>query len=567
MQTAGQGTLLATFQKRMGQDFKLSKALNENGSKKGKPMWHICFSIILIPLTASTFAAYYGFISWIIPAIFAIALLVAIYDIFQTKHTILRNFPLLGHFRYMLEAIRPEMQQYFIESDTNGAPVSRIFRNTIYQKAKGDLETVPFGSELNLYAPDYRWVNHSCFPTSMPKEEFRVRIGGKHCSRPYLASLLNISAMSYGSLGKAAIRALGRGALAGNFYHNTGEGGLSPYHVESGADIVWQLGTAYFGARDENGNFDPEAFSERARLPQVKMIEIKISQGAKPGHGGMLPGEKVSEEIAKIRRVTVGKTVLSPSGHTAFTNPREMCLFIQKLRELSDGKPVGIKFCLGRRNEFVNMCEAMIETGFLPDFITVDGGEGGTGAAPFDFINYVGSPLNEALLFVDRTLVEFNLREDIKVIASGKVFTGFDMFEKLALGADLCNSARGMMIAIGCIQAYRCNTNNCPTGIATNKESLERGLDITDKGHRVNNFHKRTVLSLSDLISAAGLHSPEEIELQHISTRFLGRILTLEEVHKHTAELSVHESTFNNKAPQGEHQSKTPVDDKNRSFT
>lgn len=525
-------------------------------------MWKMCLTFIVIPLLVSLTAFYYGWLGPTIPTIFAIFLIIAIHDMFQTKHAILRNFPLIGHFRYLLEGLRPEIQQYFIESDTNGAPVPRMHRATIYQKAKNDLETVPFGSELNLYADNYRWINHSSFPTRVSEEEFRVRIGGDHCSQPYFASLLNISAMSYGSLGKAAVRALGKGAKAGGFYHNTGEGGLSPYHLESGADICWQLGTAYFSARDEKGNFDPIAFAENAKHPQVKMIEIKISQGAKPGHGGVLPGSKVTEEIAKIRRVTPGKTVFSPPGHTAYKNPLEMCYFIQKVRELSGGKPVGIKLCIGKRDDFINMCEAMVKTGLLPDFITVDGGEGGTGAAPFDFINYVGSPLNEGLLFVDRTLKDFKIRNKIKVIASGKVFTGFDMFEKLALGADLCNSGRGMMIALGCIQAYRCNTNNCPTGIATNKESLERGLDVTDKGHRVCNYHRKTVKSLSELISAAGLQAPDDIELKHISTRFMSRILTLEEVYRHTAELSKHEEHDRHHEPQGEALKKTPVDDR-----
>ncbi len=488
-------------------------------------------------------------------------LLLGIRDITQKKHTILRNFPVIGHFRYLLESIRPEIQQYFVESDTNGAPVSRIFRNAIYQKAKGDIETVPFGTELNVYNDQYKWVNHSSFPAEVHDKEFRVRIGGDHCTQPYEASLLNISAMSYGALGHVAIQALGKGAKLGGFYHNTGEGGLSPHHLGTGADIVWQLGTAYFGARDSDGRFHPESFAERAILPQVKMIEIKISQGAKPGHGGVLPGAKVTEEIARIRRVTPGKTVISPPGHSAFKNPHEMCEFIQQLRELSGGKPVGIKLCLGRRDDFVQMCQAMVETKLMPDFITIDGGEGGTGAAPFDFINYVGSPLNEALYFVDTCLRGYKIRDKIKIIASGKVFTGFDMFEKLALGAELCNSARGMMIAIGCIQAYRCNMNTCPTGIATNDEALQRGLNVADKSHRVCNFHRKTVIALSELMAAAGLVDPDEIELKHISTRYRNRIRTLEEVYKHTADLSENESFDSQFEPQTEYQRPTPVDD------
>ena len=364
--------------------------------------------------------------------------------------------------------------------------------------------------------------------------------------------------MSYGSLSKAAITALGRGAKAGGFYHNTGEGGLSPYHLETGADLVWQLGTAYFSARDERGYFDPQSFREKAILPQVKMIEIKISQGAKPGHGGILPGEKVNAEIAAIRRVPVGKTVISPPGHTAFTTPKELCLFIAKLRELSGGKPIGFKLCLGRREEFVKICEAMIETGVTPDFITIDGGEGGTGAAPFDFINFVGSPLKEALYFVDSTLQEFGIRDQVKVIASGKVMTGFNIFEKLALGADLCNSARGMMLALGCIQAYRCNSNKCPTGIATSDPSLVKGLDIEDKAVRVANFHRKTLSSLAELLGAAGLHHPEQVNLEHISCRQDGRILTLEEYYDRTMDLSAREQRNQQTEPRGEPAAPTP---------
>jgi glutamate synthase domain-containing protein 2 len=524
-------------------------------------MWRRILLIFFILLLISAALASLHWSGTVLAVFFGALLMVGVRDLLQKKHTILRNFPIIGHFRYLLESIRPEIQQYFVESDTNGAPVPRIFRNAIYQRAKGDIETVPFGSELNLYADSYKWINHSCFPAEIHDKEFRVRIGGEHCTQPYEASLLNISAMSYGALGHVAISALGKGAKLGGFYHNTGEGGLSPYHLATGADIVWQLGTAYFGARDSEGRFSPEAFAENATLAQVKMIEIKISQGAKPGHGGVLPGAKVTEEIAKIRRVTPGKTVVSPPGHSAFKNPLEMCKFIQQLRQLSGGKPVGIKFCLGRRDDFIQMCEAMRDSQLLPDFITVDGGEGGTGAAPFDFINYVGSPLNEALYFVDTCLTEFGLRKKIRVIASGKVFTGYDMFEKLALGADLCNSARGMMIALGCIQAYRCNTNSCPTGIATNDEALQRGLNVADKSVRVNNYHNKTVLALSELMAAAGLVNPEEIELKHISTRYRNRIRTLEEVYKHTADLSHHESHDRQADLQTQPQRPTPVDD------
>lgn len=499
-----------------------------------------------------------SWISILWPMIFSFLFAIAVYDCVQKRHAILRNFPLVGHIRYLLEMVRPEIQQYFIESDVTEDPISRIYRSVVYAESKGELASVPFGSELDLYASDYKWVNHSCFPVEIDHKDFRVKIGNNQCRQPYMASLLNISAMSYGSLGKAAVRALGSGAAKGGFYHNTGEGGLSPYHLESGADLVWQLGTAYFGARDRDGYFDGEAFRAQALHPHVKMIEIKLSQGAKPGHGGMLPGEKVTAEIARIRKVEVGKTVLSPPGHTAFTTPRELCEFIKKLRDLCEGKPIGIKLCLGRREEFLKICEAMIETQTFPDFITIDGGEGGTGAAPFDFINFVGSPLKEALFFADITLKHYGIREQVKLIASGKVFTGFNIFEKLALGADLCNSARGMMLALGCIQAYRCNTNRCPTGITTSDPSLMAGLDVTDKAERVARFHRRTVESLSDLMGAAGLHSPDEISLTHISARKDGRILTLAELYEPAKELSIHEKHGRHKEPVGEPQNPKP---------
>jgi glutamate synthase domain-containing protein 2 len=509
------------------------------------------FTVAFLFLFCSA-GAYYHWSSPGWAVFFGALFFLGIYDVTQKRHAILRNFPVLGHFRYLLELVRPEIQQYFIESDISGAPISRVYRSVVYEKAKSELETVPFGSELDLYAPDYKWVNHSCFPVQCSESDFRIRIGNSQCRQPYNASLFNISAMSYGSLSSAAITALGNGAKAGGFYHNTGEGGLSPYHLATGADLVWQLGTAYFGARDQRGYFDPESFQKRAAHPNVKMIEIKISQGAKPGHGGILPGVKVDAEIAQIRQVEQGKTVVSPPGHTAFTTPDELCLFIDKLRTLTNGKPIGFKLCLGRREEFIQICEAIQKSKIYPDFITIDGGEGGTGAAPFDFINFVGSPLREALYFVDCTLKQFGLREHIRVIASGKVLTAFNLFEKLALGADLCNSARGMMLALGCIQSYRCNTNKCPTGITTNQPSLVSGLDITDKSVRVESYHRKTMEALCELLGAAGLHSAREVALKHISCRHDGRVFTLAELYSHTAELSEHEQRARHVASQGE---------------
>ncbi|MEK7690787.1 MAG: FMN-binding glutamate synthase family protein, partial [Bdellovibrionota bacterium] len=426
---------------------------------------------------------------------------------------------LLGHFRYLLEEIRPEVQQYFIENNEDGMPFSREARNVVYQRAKGALDTIPFGTQHDVYKVGYEWINHSLMPKTPQHVEPRVLVGGKHCKQPYSSSRLNISAMSYGALSQRAVLALNEGAKIGGFAHNTGEGGLSPYHRKPGGDIVWQIGTGYFGCRDQQGKFNPKLFKETAAFPTVKMIEIKLSQGAKPGHGGILPGKKVTREIAEIRGVEMGKDVVSPPAHSAFSSPMELLAFIQKLRDLSDGKPVGFKLCLGKRREFFALCKAMKETGITPDFITVDGGEGGTGAAPLEFSNSIGTPLNDALIFVHNALVGTELRDQIKVIASGKVTTGFHIAAKLALGADLCNSARGMLFALGCIQALRCNSNTCPTGIATQRPDLVRGLDVEDKAQRVARFQDGTIHSFLDVIAAAGLTHPSELRPWHIQRR------------------------------------------------
>ena len=444
---------------------------------------------------------------------------VGVLDVAQKKQAIRRNFPLLGHGRYLLESIRPEINQYFIESNWDGMPFNRERRSVVYQRAKGQVDTIPFGTQLDVYAMDYEWINHSLVPKAVLHEEPRILIGERNCKQPYAASVYNISAMSYGSLSKNAVLALNGGAKMGGFYHNTGEGGLSPYHLEPGGDIVWQIGTGYFSARDKEGRFSAEEFQKRATLPQVKMIEVKLSQGAKPGHGGILPAKKVSAEIAEIRGVEMGRDVLSPPGHTAFSTPKGLLEFIARLRELSGGKPVGFKLCLGKHREFMAIVKAMITTGITPDFITVDGAEGGTGAAPLEFSNYVGTPLNDALNFVHNCLVGAGLRDRIRLICSGKVTTGFAIASKLALGADLCNSARGMMFALGCIQALRCNSNTCPTGVATQDPELVSGLDVTDKRVRVRNFHKATVHSFLEVIAAAGIAHPSEIRPWHIQRR------------------------------------------------
>ncbi|GAB4019971.1 MAG: FMN-binding glutamate synthase family protein [Bdellovibrio sp.] len=413
-----------------------------------------------------------------------------------------------------MEILRPKIYQYFIESDTDGTPISRIYRSVVYQRAKEQLSSTPFGTQLDVYQPGYEWINHSIYPKDLRKldvSNLRTIIGGKDCKQPYNASILNISAMSFGALSPSAIESLNWGAKTGGFAHNTGEGGISPYHLKHGGDIIWQIGTGYFGCRDENGNFNPEAFKERAQLPNVKMIEIKLSQGAKPGHGGILPAEKNTAEIAAIRLVKPNTTVHSPSFHTAFSGAEGLLGFVKQLRDLSGGKPVGFKLCVGRPEEFEDICKAMIKTKILPDFITIDGGEGGTGAAPLEFSNFVGTPLRDGLVRVVNMLKAYDLKKDIKLIVSGKILTGFDIVRNLSLGADACNSARGMMLALGCIQALTCNSNHCPTGVATQDPHLYKGLVVKDKYLRVAHFHQHTLESVAELIAAAGMNSPAEL--------------------------------------------------------
>ena len=446
-------------------------------------------------------------------------LVVGLRDATQTRKAVLRNFPVLGHGRYLLEMIRPEINQYFIESDTDGTPFSRNMRSVVYQRAKDDLDTLPFGTQLDVYAVGYEWINHS-FRAHHPGESVpRVMVGESNCSQPYSASVLNISAMSFGALSKNAILALSHGAKAGGFAHNTGEGGISAYHQEGGADLIWQIGTGYFGCRAADGGFDPDKFQERAKLAAVKMIELKLSQGAKPGHGGILPAAKLTEEISQIRGVPMGEDVNSPPAHRTFDTPLGMLDFITDLRKLSGGKPVGIKLCVGARSEFMGLCKAMAETGQHPDFITVDGSEGGTGAAPLEFSNSLGTPLSEGLAFVHNCLTGFRLRDRVRIIAAGKIVTGFHMAKAMALGADMCYSARSMMMALGCIQARRCNANDCPVGVATQREELVIGLDVGDKRVRVARFHRETVKSLNEILGAAGLNAPADLTPRHIMRR------------------------------------------------
>ncbi len=455
-------------------------------------------------------------------------------DMLQTQQSIRRNFPVLGRLRYVFEDLRPKIQQYFVESDTDGSPINRNDRSVIYQRAKKQVDTTPFGTQLNVYAEGYEWMSHSIVPMDFHTIDHhpRVRVGNKDCKQPYQASVLNISAMSFGSLSSQAVEALNAGAKIGSFAHNTGEGGLSPYHLKQGGDIIWQIGTGYFGARDEHGKFSPDAFQKNATRPEVKMIELKLSQGAKPGHGGILPAKKNTPEVAAIRLVKPGTTVFSPPFHSAFSTPKEMIAFLNQMRTLSGGKPVGFKLCVGRKSEFISVCKAMVEMDSYPDFITIDGGEGGTGAAPPEFSNFVGMPLQDGLAFVDNVLKGFDIRQHIRLIASGKILTGFHILRAIALGADMCSSARAMMMALGCIQALECNKNSCPTGVATQDPVLVKGLVVEDKKVRVANFHKNTVESFVELMAASGIDNPQKLNRHQISRRvFMNEVLTLEEIY------------------------------------
>ena len=421
----------------------------------------------------------------------------------QHKHAILRNFPVLGYFRYLFEMIAPEIQQYFIERSTDGKPFSRNERSLVYQRAKNIDSTTPFGTQLNINTSNYEGIKHSIFPAVVNEDLPRVLVGGPDCKQPYAASLLNISAMSFGSLSENAVIALNKGAKKGGFYHNTGEGGLTQFHLQGG-DVTWQIGTGYFGCRTADGNFDSEKFAEKTKHPEVKMIEIKLSQGAKPGHGGVLPASKNTEEIAKIRGVEPHTTILSPPSHSAFSDAKGLIAFIAQLRSLSNGKPIGFKLCIGQTSEFELICQEMVVQNCFPDFITVDGAEGGTGAAPLEFADGVGMPFEPALIFVNKTLINLGIRDHIKIISSGKIISGYSILRAVAMGADICNSARGFMFSLGCIQALRCNNNSCPTGVATQDKMLMKGLVVTDKSERVYHYHKNTLHSANELLAAAG---------------------------------------------------------------
>jgi glutamate synthase domain-containing protein 2 len=459
-------------------------------------------------------------IYWLAPALFfGFFVLVGVWDFTQSRQAIRRNYPVIAHMRFFMEYIRPEIRQYFLEADRDESPFSRAQRSIVYQRAKNIIDKRPYGTQLDLYQAQYEWINHSIVPVDIASHDFRIPIGEGRCAKPYSASVFNISAMSFGALSANAIMALNEGARRGGFFHDTGEGSISRWHRERGGDLVWEIGSGYFGCRDAEGRFDEKQFARNASSGQVKMIEVKLSQGAKPGHGGVLPGAKVTEEISEARGVPMGVDCVSPARHSSFSTPVELLQFVTRLRELSGGKPTGIKLAIGHPWEWFGIVKAMVETGMTPDFVVVDGAEGGTGAAPLEFTDHVGAPLREGLMLVHNSLVGTNLRDRIRVGASGKVITAFDVARTMAIGADWCNSARGFMFALGCIQAQACHTGRCPTGVATQDAKRMRALHVPDKAERIHNFHENTLKALKELLGAAGLSHPSDLGPQHIVRR------------------------------------------------
>lgn len=485
----------------------------------------LLFAVLLVLIGGVTWWHEHS-LQWLL-IVGGVLLLVGVRDLRQKKHAVLRNYPLIGHLRFLLEWVRPEVRQYFIEGDREAVPFSRQQRSLVYQRSKGESDKRPFGTQMDVMLARHEWLNHSIQPSRIPSHDFRVSIGGSgRCTQPYSVSLFNISAMSFGALSANAILALNGGAKKGNFAHDTGEGSISQYHRVHGGDLIWEIGSGYFGCRNDDGTFNADKFAANARDPQVKMIELKLSQGAKPGHGGVLPGAKVTAEIAAARGVPQGVDCISPATHSAFSTPIEMLEFIDRLRTLSGGKPTGFKFCIGHPWEWFALAKAMRETGLLPDFIVVDGGEGGTGAAPLEFTDHVGTPLQEALRLVHNTLVGLNLRDRIKIGCAGKIVSAFDIVRSLALGADWCNSARGFMFALGCIQAQSCHTGACPTGVTSQDPLRQRALVVPTKMERVWRFHQNTLEAVRELVQAAGLPHPNQLTADHIVRR-----VTEHEVH------------------------------------
>jgi glutamate synthase domain-containing protein 2 len=479
--------------------------------------WGLCIFAALLSL----FSVIAFNVGWLWCILFVSLSVLGVRDVRQAKHAILRNYPVIGHARFLLEYIRPEMRQYFLESDNEAAPFSRSQRSLVYQRAKGEPDKRPFGTQLDVGAEGYEWINHSLAPTQLASHDFRVTVGqaGNGCTQPYEISVFNISAMSFGALSANAILALNQGAKRGGFVHDTGEGSISRHHRVHGGDLVWEIGSGYFGCRNDDGSFNADKFTANAIDPQVKMIEVKLSQGAKPGHGGVLPGAKVTAEIAAARGVPVGVDCVSPAAHSAFSTPTELLHFIAYLRELSGGKPTGFKLCIGHPWEWFAIVKAMQATGITPDFIVVDGAEGGTGAAPLEFTDHVGAPLQEGLLLVHNTLKGVGLRDRIRLGCAGKVVSAFDITRMMALGADWCNSARGFMFALGCIQAQSCHTGDCSTGVTTQDPHRQMALHVPSKADRVFNFHQQTLHALKEMVQAAGLQHPSAISPHHIVRR------------------------------------------------
>ena len=470
----------------------------------------IPFAVVMFTVLLTGVLLFVGYPMLWLFLVSCVLFVIGIYDL-RCSHNILRNYPVIGHLRFMLEFIRPEIQQYFINNNTNGKPYSREIRSYVYRAAKNIDNLHPFGTEHDLTKKGSLFAKHSLNVKSVPDKAARILIGGPGCKNPYNASRINISAMSFGALSSKAIMALNKGAKLANIAHDTGEGGLSPYHLKPGGDLIWQLGTAYFGCRDANGNFDENVFKDKVKQKSVKMVEIKLSQGAKPSHGGVLPAAKITPEIAAIRGIGMEKDCISPATHTAFSTPIELLNFIKKLRALSDGKPIGFKLCIGKRTEFMSICKAMLETQIYPDFITVDGSEGGSGAAPLVYSNHMGVPGDEALVFVNNCLIGVGLRHHIRIIASGKVATSFDVLKKIALGADMCNIARAMMFSIGCVQSLKCDTNKCPTGVATQDKKRSRGINVEEKAIHVMNYYQTLMNDFLHLTGAVGLDHPDQL--------------------------------------------------------
>ncbi|MFX1671348.1 FMN-binding glutamate synthase family protein [Paraburkholderia sp. A2WS-5] len=482
-------------------------------SRRYLAMW--CAVLLL---AACVLAAALHHLSWLCAVVPALIVALGIWDMTQQRHAILRNYPLWGHLRFLFEFVRPEIRQYFVEDDTDEKPFSLVQRSVVYQRSKNVVDSRPYGTELDVKAVGHEWISHSLAPTKLAGSDFRVLVGAQR-AQPYSMSIFNISAMSFGALSANAIRALNLGAKKGGFAHDTGEGSMSKYHRENGGDIIWEVASGYFGCRNDDGTFSAEKFQRLAQEPQVKMIEVKLSQGAKPGHGGMLLAAKVTPEIAETRGIPIGQDCVSPARHSEFSTPRGLLEFVERLRKLSGGKPTGFKLCIGHPWEFFGIAKAMLETGILPDFIVVDGAEGGTGAAPIEFTDHIGTPLQEGLLLVHNTLVGIGLRDKIKIGASGKIITAFDIAKTLAIGADWVNSARGFMFAVGCIQAQKCHSDRCPTGVATQDPARQRALNVPDKGERVYYFHRNTLHALQEILQAAGLESPADLRAHHIVRR------------------------------------------------